>query len=205
MRRLAVLAALGFGLPASAAEYRRVTVDDGRVLLAEVADTTDTGLRLRLPQGTTLVAFQDVVNIEEIDEETWRNQEPWQLVVVPPTPRDLQRAPELADALTAAAHDLSATVPVRPADLATLPVEDRGRLARCGTDRACLQGYLDRSGADVLVAARVQGPPDAPEIVVAATWAAAPATWREVGFDRPTDASIYVGVLRQAIETALHL
>ncbi len=205
MRRLLILALLGLSLPATAAEYRRITVNDGRVLIAEVADTTDTGLRLVLHQGRTLVAFQDVVNLEDVDVSTWDSQEDWQLIVVPPKPQDLQRAPELQETLTAAAAGIPASTPLRPADVTTLSVTDRGRLANCGTDSGCVQGYLDKSGADVLVAARVQGPADAPEIVVTATYATAPRAWREVAFDRPSGAGSYAGVMRQAIETALHL
>lgn len=74
---------LGLVQPSEAQEFRRITLSDGRSLAARVDATTADGLTLTLPQGTVRVPFSLVMNIENIDEATWKDQPSWDILVLP--------------------------------------------------------------------------------------------------------------------------
>lgn len=205
MRRLLVLGALLWGAPAAAQEYRRVSIADGRQVVARIEGTTATGLNLAIPQGRLEVRFDQVVSLEEVTAGVYQAQEPWTVVVVPPLAQDLARAPELAELLLVAAQDLPATTVTTPDRLSRLDQAERAAFAACGSNASCLQGYLDLSGATAVVSAKVAGTDAAPEIVVGAIYRQAPRSRREVGLARPASGADYQGILRQAVETALHL
>ncbi|MCK6504778.1 hypothetical protein L6R53_15460 [Myxococcota bacterium] len=202
---LALLGLSGLGGAAHAAEYRRITLNDGRVLVAEVESTTATGLELAMPQGRATVRFDQVQSLEEVDQATWKAQPSWTVVVLPPAEADAALAPTLAQQLAEAVAQVPAVVVTTPDKMTRLSATQRTAFAACGTDAACIQGYLDLTGARVAVSARLEGDPSTPNLVVVSSFAQAPLARREVSVDWATDASAMRGPLRQTVETALHL
>lgn len=128
MPRPAVLLALVF--PASSfaqnPQYRKLELTDGRQIRAEVLATEATGLRMRLPQGETLVSFEILMDMVPIDPLEYRDQSSVTVWVAPTSiDADLRRiygavpalvvtgpdqpgglAPDLVTKLTACADDL---------------------------------------------------------------------------------------------------
>jgi hypothetical protein len=202
---VALLGLSCLGGAARAAEYRRITVNDGRVLVAEVESTTATGLELAMPQGQATVRFDQVQSLEEVDQATWQAQPSWTIIVVPPTEVEASLAPALAQQLIEAVGQVPAVVVTTPDKMTRLSATQRTAFAACGTDAACIQGYLDQTGARVAVSARLEGNPAAPDLVVVTSFAQAPLARREVSVDWVSDPAELRGPLRQTVETALHL
>ena len=206
IRALLALLTLGaVGGTAQGAEYRRITLNDGRVLVAEVESTTASGLELAMPQGQASVRFDQVQSLEEVDRATWEAQPSWTVIVIPPSEGDTARAPTLAQQLAEAVAQVPALVVTTPDKMTRLNATQRTAFAACGTDAACIQGFLDQTGARVAVSARLEGDPSQPNLVVVTSFAQAPLARREVSVDWATDASAMRGPLRQSVETALHL
>lgn len=202
---LLLLLLAGTAGPARAAEYRRITVNDGRVLVAAVENTTATGLELSMPQGRTTVRFDQVQSLEEVDQATWAAQPSWTVVVLPPSAADAALIATLDQQLRQAVAEVPAIVATTPDKMSRLTTSQRTAFAACGTDAACIQGFLDATGARVAVSARLDGPADDRSLVVVTSFAAAPLARREVSVDWLPDASAMAGPLRQTVETAMHL
>lgn len=82
MKRLGLtLLALIAADVAAAGEYRVFTLADGRVLVAEVLATEASGLRVRVPQGETYVPFTQLVDMVDVDEAKYREQDDWYVYV----------------------------------------------------------------------------------------------------------------------------
>jgi len=84
VRRLsAVLLGLFVAAPAAAAEYRQLELTDGRVVVAEVVESTGTGLRVRTPQGGVFLRYEQVLALEDVDQAAYDSQAPWRVAVIP--------------------------------------------------------------------------------------------------------------------------
>ena len=73
----AFLAWLADDAAADGRQFRELKLVDGRVLTVEILSTEATGLLVQLPQGTTLVSFELLVDMVPIDQAKWDNQTPW--------------------------------------------------------------------------------------------------------------------------------
>ncbi|MCB9678498.1 MAG: hypothetical protein H6737_25580 [Alphaproteobacteria bacterium] len=78
MRHAVLLLALA--LPATSfaqdRQYRRLKLTDGREIKAEVLETVATGLKMRVPQGETLISFEILMDMVPIDASEYRDQQP---------------------------------------------------------------------------------------------------------------------------------
>lgn len=81
-----LLALLAATASADDRQFRHLKLVDGRTLTVEILSTEPTGLRVRLPQGTTLVSFELLVDMVPIDQAAWDNQPPWIVYVDLPPP-----------------------------------------------------------------------------------------------------------------------
>jgi len=63
---------------------RAVTLGDGRVYIGEVVTTEPAGIRMRLPQGETVVGFHELRGVKPSSASAWRSQRDWEVLVVGP-------------------------------------------------------------------------------------------------------------------------
>lgn len=61
---------------------RRLELTDGRVYVGEILSREAGGIRLRLPQGETLVGFHSLKDLSGSDAAAWSGQRPWEVVVI---------------------------------------------------------------------------------------------------------------------------
>lgn len=154
MRALAALVAIAwmicprFGY---AAEYRRIELSSGRVLVAEIANTRADGLDLRTPQGVVSIRFDEVQRIDPIVQPLFEQQPPMHVLLIP--------SPSQADPAENAAFDAELRVEV--AAIPFVRVQDRSdatgqsanqmpSLTACGEDRECLVGASVGLDVDVI-------------------------------------------------------
>ena len=66
------------------AQYRHLTLADGRELVAEVISTEAGGLRLKTPQGVIQVTFDLLVDMSPADADAYDLQEAWHVYLAAP-------------------------------------------------------------------------------------------------------------------------
>lgn len=118
------------------AQYRHLSLADGRTVTAEVLSTEPTGLRMRTPQGVSLVAFELLLDMVPSEEGAYAAQRPWTVhVAAPPEVRD-----PLIDALRALPE-----VDVHPVEEPTEEITPaQAHLAsRCALDLECVVRALE--------------------------------------------------------------
>lgn len=154
MRGLAALVGIVWMIcprSASAAEYRRVELSSGRVLVAEIANTRADGLDLRTPQGVVSIRFDEVQRIDPIVQPLFEQQPPMHVLLIP--------SPSPADPAGNAAFDTALRVEV--AAIPFVRVQDRSdatgqsanqmpSLTACGEDTECLVGASVGLDVDVI-------------------------------------------------------
>jgi len=196
--------ALGAGT-ARAEEYRRITLADGRILVAVVEDTTDLGLSLVMPQGHETVRFDQVQSLEDVDSATWQAQPSWAIIVLPPDAASASLAPTLATLLPSATGQIPAVVVTSPALQSRLTPAERQGLAGCGADASCSQFFLDRTGAHAAVDVHVEKLHGIRQVTVGSVFSGAPHARREITVDWSDDPKLMADRLRQSVQAVLHL
>jgi hypothetical protein len=86
------LAIVGLASPVAEAvepQYRKVVLVDGRVLQAEVLSTEPQGLLMEVPQGTTLISFELLLDMTPITEQDYLQQPRW--VVYYDVPQSIEK------------------------------------------------------------------------------------------------------------------
>ena len=83
--------ALGLAAPAVAqdAQFRELSLVDGRTLVVTVLATEAIGMRVALPQGEMLVGFDMLTNMSTSTLEAYEAQPPWQVYVDAPPGHDV--------------------------------------------------------------------------------------------------------------------
>ena len=144
------------GLPAYAQEFRRITLSDGRVLVAQVEETTADGLVLRLPQGRTQVGFTEVLSLDLIDRATWESQAPWSVLILPFRGEQPSGEARVAEETTAAVLSrLPAVKVVRAGAYGALTPEQKEAFDRCGADLACVSAAARSAGFTLVLTGQV--------------------------------------------------
>ena len=82
IRILAMLTCLAGGT-AEAAEYREITLANGRVVHAEITAITADSIELKLRQGQMLIGHGDLKNMAPMTEVDFQALRPWRVVVLP--------------------------------------------------------------------------------------------------------------------------
>jgi hypothetical protein len=68
---------------AFAAEYRHVTLDNGREVLAEIVTINAEGMNLRLPQGNLIVPPNTPAIFAPLSAAEFEQQQPWKVAILP--------------------------------------------------------------------------------------------------------------------------
>lgn len=159
---------------ASAAEYRSIEVADGRTLVGEVVGSDATGMRLRLPQGDTDIAYADIVRVDPVEAAAVHGQSDWRVLVLPtggadPAAEAAVEA-ELIAALAQVPHTRVGGLDSLPT---TIPEAMRAALGACGLDATCVLGAGSTLPVDVVVLS-AWSPGEPEELVAASVWLVAP-------------------------------
>lgn len=182
---------------ASAAEYRHVTLADGRVFDAEIVDYTAATIRVRIPQGEIQVDPNQIVDMQPIAASVWEAQAPWTAVVLRvPSARDVEQ--ELSALLSSMPGVL-----VQPIDHLPLGAQEREALTACGSDVACAAAVIPASVATLLVGAELLQPEGQPRLRLSTTFIGAPRSRRQLETDFPANDRQREANLRLAIHAGL--
>ncbi|MCP4870824.1 MAG: hypothetical protein GY898_19140 [Proteobacteria bacterium] len=144
-------------LPAAASaadesyEVRSIRLTDGRTLVAQVLESTAGGMRLRLPQGLTLVPYADLAEIGVVDASEYDTQAPLRIGIAPATPPAEQLAGGV-DAMMGRAVGVMPDSSVVDADAWRAEIgADGDPLGDCAGDLGCLQPLARSLGADLVI------------------------------------------------------
>lgn len=77
LRSVCVASVLLLPVAASAQEYRQVTAIDGRVFVAEVVGSDESGFVLRVPPGTVRLPYAELAGMEDSDLVAFDTQPEW--------------------------------------------------------------------------------------------------------------------------------
>ena len=147
------------GTDAAAAEYRSITISNGRSIPAEVKGMTATEIVLDTPQGTVRVPSADLQSMDGLTEEEYAALKPWKVVLLPFAVND-DAANDDADMASMLALRILSSIPnVDPKTIDDLPdsvgESAKRSLALCRTDLQCAVRHGQIVGADVVVMGQV--------------------------------------------------
>lgn len=158
---------------AAAAEYRRVELADGRVIVAEVQNTDANGIDVRVPQGRMHLSFDRVLRIDPAEAEAWAAQKPIRVLVLPFTAEGGAPAASPESARTRVWDELGKVPAVARVELAAMggwaPATTLQALAGCGADAGCIGARVASLDVDVVIGGSVRGS-GGEELVLAAAW-----------------------------------
>jgi hypothetical protein len=164
---------------AQAAEYRAITLSNGRSIPAEVKDMTATEIVLSTPQGVVRIPSAELQSMEPLTAEAYAAIEPWAVVVLPFATNDnaVKDDAEMANML--ARRVLSSIPNIVPTTIQELPESvgqsARRSLALCGTDLQCAVRHGQVAEADVVVMGRVDSNGEHRTLTLGAVFIDAPA------------------------------
>lgn len=145
-------------------EFRRLHLNDGRDLLGIVLESTATGMRIRVPQGTVDVGYDKLSDMATIDMALWMAQPAARVAVAPSAVLDEEVRP-LADDVDDWLARAAAVVPrtaIVDQGAWRQALGDRGpELTECRGDVQCLRGLLAAMQVDYLIVPTLKpGPPN---------------------------------------------
>ncbi len=164
LRAPAVLAVLLLLLPTLAraqdSEFRSLKLADGRTLVGQVVESTAEGMVMRLPQGTTLVRYEHLMEIGVVDGPA-ADAAPMGIVLAPSVGPDtlLKEAARLDSWLHEAVGAIPKTEATSPEAWAGM-LNDKGfQLLGCKGALGCLQPMAKATGAELLIVPRLSDGP----------------------------------------------
>ena len=168
-----------------AAEYRSITLADGRVVAAEIQGITSTSMTLATPQGIVQISPQDLRTMESMSVEDYSQLEPWKVLVLPFVDDESEGANEDAQMAKLYAlrvlKSIPAVAPLTIDDLPeTVPENTRGALSLCGTDLQCATRNGDTVGVDVVVMGDIREKDEAKIFSFGAVFVNAPSARKRV-------------------------
>lgn len=158
---------------ASATEYRRVELSDGRFLIVEILGNDETGVDVAVPQGRMRLSFDRVIQLQRVEEAQYRAQPPLRVLVLPFTAADGAPA-ALAEAARERVWAALGTMPAverrAVSDMGGYaPASTLNALAGCGADTACVGARVASLDVDVVIAGTVRGT-GAEDLALVAAW-----------------------------------
>lgn len=151
MRWLTLLTFLS-SAPAMAAEYRSITIANGRTVPAKIGEITATEMVLITPQGELRIAPNELRSMDPLSSEDYAAVPPWKVLVLPfkgNAPGDGKIAEMYVSRV------LQGIPAVHTIDVNDLPQSvgetTRRALAMCGTDLQCATRHGSDAGVDVVV------------------------------------------------------
>ena len=181
MRRLAQALIVFVLMPfsaASAAEYRRITLVDGRVLVAQIIDAEDTTMWLQTPMGRMKIDLMEVTQFENITRMDYED-EPSQTAVLLPfesgDPQGQTNALIIRDLVQNHLEQMPGIDVIRAEDfIQRLGEEAATTLRGCSRDLQCAIAILAPMGVDALMHGSVTTTDQILEIELRAVIASAP-------------------------------
>lgn len=162
---------------ASAAEYRHVTLVDGRVFVAEVLSSGERGMEVAVPQGHMRVGFTEILTMTAATDAEWSRQPSWRVLLSPLRPADGVSDPVTQGADRALRSALSG-IP----NITLLPPPSEAEsfgIRACGLDLGCARSAIPERDIDVLVAGVVGNPTGSVvELSLASIWIDYPSATR---------------------------
>jgi hypothetical protein len=156
MTRSLIVGILLAGSPAWAAEYRAITLSNGRVVPAEIQGITSTAMTLTTPQGVMEIPPEDLRAMDAMSEDDYNAVKPWTVLVLPFANDESVGAQD--DARTAQLYALRVlkSIPaISPITIDALPPSvpenTRRALSLCRTDLQCATRHGATVGADVVI------------------------------------------------------
>jgi len=148
--------------PAWAAEYRAITLANGRVIPAEIQGITATSMTLATPQGIVEISPQELQAMDAMSEAEYAANKPWTVLVLPFASDDsLGTKDEAATAQLYSLRVLKSIPAVVPITIDSLPPsvpENTQRaLSLCKTDLQCATRHGETVGADVVIMGALRG------------------------------------------------
>ena len=183
MRIPVALSLLAISDHALAAEYRQITLADGRTLPAEISSITATEMVLKTPQGTVVVSPNDLRDMTPMSAEEYAQVPPWQVLVLPfAGAANREDTSEFAHLFSL--RVLESIPAVSPLTVAGLPDSVRqttkSALKVCGTDLQCATRHGQDAGADVVVMGRTTPSATGNTLTLGAVFVGAPAARKRV-------------------------
>jgi hypothetical protein len=206
----ALCALLWASAPARAAEYRRVTLQDDRQVVAEIVSAGPEGQVLRLPQGQMTVPFADILSMDVINATEFDAQRPWRVVVLP----FAVVRPEWEDAATRLHGVVRQELRQLPRVNESAPDGFRGRLdeasiqalSACGLNPGCAAPLARNAGATLVVMGALGQTGDGdPELTLLSVWAGAPNAQRRASAVLEADPDLDRGPVRGSLYAVLQL
>jgi hypothetical protein len=156
MTRSLLVGILLAGSPAWAAEYRSITLANGRVVPAEIQGITSTAMTLTTPQGIMEIPPEDLRAMDAMSEKDYNAVEPWTVLVLPFANDESAGAQDDADTAQLYVLRVLKSIPaIAPITLDALPPSvpenTRRALSLCRTDLQCATRHGEMVGADVVV------------------------------------------------------
>ena len=198
-----VVAFLGLIGDASAQEYRRVTLSDGRVLVAEIQETSADGMYVRIPQGQVFVGFTSVLGLEAIAPELYTGQPRWVVTVLPITAATAELKDDASDARDAVEAGLRSMPHTVVPDLEGVSgnVPSQVWEVGCGIDAGCAEQTATSVGFTAALTGRLVRDGDTRTLVLVGAFAGAPSAHFEgrVTYRKKLEPDLLLGAVRAAL------
>ena len=210
MRGLLLALGLGLAAPVHAAEYRQLELSDGRVLTAEVVESTATGLRLQMPQGGAFLRYEQILALEDVDQTAYDAQEPWRVAVIPLLSSEAAFLREIGPATRLLEEHVRGFEHVELVEedelVASLGSDGMATLQACGVDPSCAAPFAQEAGVTIFLMGELATEDDATSVLLlASAWADHPRAQRVVRSEYPDDDATAAAQTLGGVYSALHL
>ena len=161
--------------PATAAEYRAIQLANGRVIPAEIGETTATEMVLLTPQGEVRIGLHELRSMDPMSPEEYAAIKPLKVLVIP-------FKGQASDDATIGAMYVVRVLKGIPA-VQALTLEDlppsvgettRSALATCETEFYCATRHGADAGADVVVMGEARTEADSKKLYIGAVFVDTP-------------------------------
>ncbi len=138
--------------PAFAAEYRSITLANGRSIPAQIGEVTATEMVLSTPQGEVRIAPNELRSMDPLSAEDYAAHEAWRVLVLPFSGENTQDNETARLYINRVIKGIPA---VQTVTVDALPPSvgetTRRALAICGTDLQCATRHGSDAGVDIVV------------------------------------------------------
>ncbi len=163
---------------AQAAEYRSITLANGRVVPAEIKSITATEMVLKTPQGEMTISPNDLRDMAPMSNEAYNALPPWRVLVLPFGGDSEHSEDRKFGELYAlrVLKSINSVAPLSISDLANSVGEStKSALSSCGTNLQCATQNGAGANVDVVVMGRIDPSAEQRVLTLGAVFVDAPA------------------------------
>jgi hypothetical protein len=206
MRAVLHILALWLLIPAqsaSATEYRKVTMSDGRVLIAKVMETEGLTMWVETPMGRVGIDLTQINSIDTITRGAYERQSPETVLLLPArsAPAEWSKRAEVLDELVYAhLSEMPGLEVISSSDLQARLGESS--LLDCGIDLGCALALVAPMGMNMVIQTETMDSGDDIEARLFAARATSPNTYNVATVTHPTSVGLSAEV-SQGIQTLL--